>query len=128
ARRYRAQVPLHGANFDEAYARARAIAAERDMVFVHPFDDVRVIAGQGALGLELVEQCPDVDAVLVPVGGGGLIAGVAVAIKSRRPAVRVIGVPSEAIAAMRAALAARRPGTVPRAATTPRRTALRPGG
>ena len=117
ARRYHAEVILHGANFDEAYAQALAIAAERGMVFVHPFDDVRVIAGQGTLGLELLEQRPDVDAVLVPVGGGGLIAGVAVAIKSRRPAVRVIGVQSEVIAAMRAALDAGRPVTVPSAAT-----------
>jgi threonine dehydratase len=117
ARRYRAQVTLHGANFEEAYARAREISAERGMVFVHPFDDVRVITGQGTLGLELLEQRPDLDAVLVPVGGGGLIAGVAVAIKSRRPAVRIIGVQSEAIAAMRAALEAGRPVKVPPAAT-----------
>jgi threonine dehydratase len=117
ARRYRAQVILHGANFDEAYARAREMALERDMVFVHPFDDVRVIAGQGTLGLELLEQRPDLDAVVVPVGGGGLIAGVTVAIKSRRPDVRIIGVQSEAMAAMRAAREAGRPVRVPPAAT-----------
>jgi threonine dehydratase len=117
ARRYRARVILHGANFDEAYARARQIAVVLGMVFVHPFDDARVISGQGTLGLELLEQRPDVDAVLVPVGGGGLIAGVAVAIKSRRSGVRIIGVQSEAIAAMRAALQAGHPVTVPAAAT-----------
>ena len=117
ARRYQAEVILHGANFDEAYARALEMAGERGMVFVHPFDDVRVIAGQGTLGLELLEQRPDVDAVLVPVGGGGLIAGVAVAIKSRRPEVRIIGVQSEAMAAMRAARQAGRPVRVPPAAT-----------
>ena len=104
---------LHGANFDEAYAHARAIAAERAMIFVHPFDDPRVIAGQGTLGLELLEQRPDVDAVLVPVGGGGLIAGVALAIKARRSDVRIIGVQSEAIAAMREALKAGHPVKVP---------------
>jgi threonine dehydratase len=117
ARRYRAEVTLSGANFDEAYERAREIAAERGMVFVHPFDDVRVIAGQGTLGLELFEQQPDLDAVLVPVGGGGLIAGVAVAIKSKRPSVRIIGVQSETIAAMRAALQAGRPVKIAPAAT-----------
>jgi len=117
ARRYQAQVILHGANFDEAYARARDLAAERGMVFVHPFDDVRVIAGQGTLGLEVLEQRPDVDAVLVPVGGGGLIAGVALAVKARRPGTRIVGVQSEAIAAMRAALAAGGPVTIPPAAT-----------
>jgi threonine dehydratase len=117
ARRYGAQVILHGANFDEAYARARALATERGMVFVHPFDDARVIAGQGTLGLELLEQRPDVDAVVVPVGGGGLIAGVTVALEARRPGVRIIGVQSEAIAAMRAALEAGHPVTMPPAAT-----------
>ena len=117
ARRYRAQVILHGANFDEAYARALELAGERGMVFVHPFDDVRVIAGQGTLGLELLEQIPEVDAVLVPVGGGGLIAGVSLAVKSHRPAVRIVGVQSEAMAAMRAARHAGRPVRVPAAAT-----------
>ena len=117
ARRYRAEVILDGANFDEAYGRALEMAGERGTVFVHPFDDVRVIAGQGTLGLELLEQRPDVDAVLVPVGGGGLIAGVAVAIKSRRPQVRIIGVQSDAMAATRAAREAGRPVRVPPAAT-----------
>jgi threonine dehydratase len=117
ARRYHARVVLHGADFDEAHARARHIAAERQMVFVHPFDDLRVIAGQGTLGLDLIEQRPDVDAVVVPVGGGGLIAGTALAIKARRPEVRIVGVQSEAIAAMRAALEAGGPVTVPAAAT-----------
>jgi threonine dehydratase len=117
ARRYQAQVILHGANFDEAYARALQMAGERGMVFVHPFDDVRVIAGQGTLALELLEQVPEVDAVLVPVGGGGLVAGVSLAVKSRRPSVRIVGVQSEAMAAMRAARHAGRPVRVPAAAT-----------
>jgi threonine dehydratase len=117
ARRYKAEVILHGGNFDEAYARALAVAAERAQVFVHPFDDPRVIAGQGTLGLELLDQRPDVDAVVIPVGGGGLIAGVASAIKVRRPGVRIIGVEAEAIAAMRAALAAGHRVTLPAAPT-----------
>jgi threonine dehydratase len=77
ARRYGAEVVLHGANDDEAYERARSLQTERGAVFVHPFDDARVIAGQGTLGLELLEQIEALDAVVVPVGGGGLIAGVA---------------------------------------------------
>jgi threonine dehydratase len=104
ARRYGAEVILHGSNFDEAYERARALGAERGLVFVHPFDDARVVAGQGTLGLELLEQLPDVEAVVVPVGGGGLIAGVALAIKAKQPDVQVIGVQSSALPAMARAL------------------------
>jgi len=92
ARRYGAEVLLVGANYDEAYARAREVERQRDLCFVHPFDDERVMAGQGTLALELLEQRPDVEALLVPVGGGGLIAGVATAVKARTPRVRVIGV------------------------------------
>jgi threonine dehydratase len=117
ARRYGAEVILHGANYDEAYERAQAVVAERGAVFVHPFDDARVVAGQGTLGLELLEQIEPLDGVLVPVGGGGLIAGVAVAIKARRPAVRVIGVQSAAVAGMERALAAGQRVRVPAGAT-----------
>jgi len=106
ARRYGAEVILAGANFDEAYGEACKVATARGLVFVHPFDDPRVIAGQGTLGLELLDQQPDMEAVLVPVGGGGLVAGVGLAIKSRRPAIRVIGVQAEAIAAMHRSLQA----------------------
>jgi threonine dehydratase len=104
ARRHGAEVVLWGANFDEAYERALDLAAARRAVFVHPFDDARVIAGQGTLGLELLEQQPDMQAVLVPVGGGGLIAGLALAIKARRPDVRVIGVQAGSLPAMRRSL------------------------
>ncbi len=106
ARRHGAEVILFGANYDEAYGRARQLAIERGLVFVHPFDDERVIAGQGTLGLELLEQCPDMDAVVVPIGGGGLVGGVGLAIKTARPEVRVIGVQAEALDAMKQALAA----------------------
>jgi threonine dehydratase len=98
-------VILAGANYDEAYGRACQIASERGLVFVHPFDDDRVVAGQGTLGLELLEQRPEVEAVVVPVGGGGLAGGVGLAIKASRPDVRVIGVQAEALAAMKQALA-----------------------
>jgi len=117
SRRYGAEVILHGANYDEAYARAREVEAERGLAFVHPFDDPRVIAGQGTLGLELLEQRAEMDAVLVPVGGGGLIGGVALAIKSHRPSVRVIGVQAAALAAMRGALEARARVTLPAASS-----------
>jgi threonine dehydratase len=104
ARRYGAEVILHGSNFDEAYDRACALATERGRMFVHPFDDARVIAGQGTLGLELLEQLPELEAVVVPIGGGGLIGGVALAIKAKRPDVQVIGVQSSALPAMARAL------------------------
>ncbi|HEU4371297.1 MAG TPA: threonine ammonia-lyase [Methylomirabilota bacterium] len=117
ARRSGAEVILHGANYDEAYERARALGRERGAVFVHPFDDARVVAGQGTLGLELLEQVEDLDALVVPVGGGGLIAGVALAVKARRPAVRVVGVQARAVAAMQAALAAGERVRVPPGAT-----------
>jgi threonine dehydratase len=117
ARRHGAEVVLHGENYDEAYARALEIEAERGLVFIHPFDDPRVIAGQGTIGLELVEQVPDLDAVLVPVGGGGLIGGIGLALRALRPGARVIGVQAEETPAMKAALAAGRRVVVPAAST-----------
>ncbi len=91
-RAYGASVVEGGASLVEAFAAARARAEERQMAFCHPFDDPAVIAGQGTLGLELVEDLPDLSSVIVPVGGGGLAAGVAIAVKSARPGVRVVGV------------------------------------
>jgi threonine dehydratase len=116
ARRYGAEVILTGANFDESYAHAREVERARGLFFVHPFDDVRVMAGQGTVGLELLEQCPDADAVLVPVGGGGLVAGIATALASR-PDIAVIGVQSAALPGMVRALEAGRRTAVPAAAT-----------
>ncbi len=89
---YGAALVLHGADYHEAEAKAREIQAETGATFVHAFNDDAVMAGQGTLGLEIIDDLPDVDTVIVPVGGGGLIAGVATAIKSRRPTTRVIGV------------------------------------
>lgn len=91
-RNYGATVVEDNATLDDAMAAARARAQERAMAFCHPFDDPAVIAGQGTLGLELVEDVPDLSCVIVPVGGGGLAAGVAIAVKSQHPGVRVIGV------------------------------------
>jgi threonine dehydratase len=89
---YGAEVRLEGASYDEAQAHARELARERGAVLVHPFDDEAILLGQGTAGLELLEDAEALDAVVVPIGGGGLIAGMALAIKARSPATRVIGV------------------------------------
>jgi threonine dehydratase len=91
---YGAEVILAGANYDEAYAYAKEYGAQNSMTFVHPFEDQEVIAGQGTVALEIVESCSDLDAVVIPVGGGGLIAGMASAIKQINPNIEVIGVSS----------------------------------
>jgi threonine dehydratase len=101
-----ARVVLHGANFDESLAEAVRIMAEEGLTFVHPFDDDAVIAGQGTIGLELLEQNPFLEAVIVPIGGGGLIAGVATAMKEVNPRVRIIGVESQALPKMSASVKA----------------------
>jgi threonine dehydratase len=101
-----ARVVLHGANYDEAYAEARRLEREDALTFVHPFDDPVVIAGQGTMGLEILEQVPDLEAVVVPVGGGGLVSGVAVAVKALAPKIRVIGVETEVLPCMLAAIEA----------------------
>lgn len=99
-----ARVLLHGSGYDEAAGRAAELAAETGAVYVHPFDDLEVMAGQGTIGLELLEQLPDFDAIVVPVGGGGLIAGIATVLRERKPRVRIIGVESRTFPGMRRAL------------------------
>jgi threonine dehydratase len=96
-----AQVELFGANLDESLERARQLEAEHGYAFVHPFDDPAIIAGQGTVGLEILEQVPDVEAIVSPIGGGGLISGVATAVKALRPEVQVFGVQSEAAPSMK---------------------------
>ncbi len=95
-RGYGGEVVFHGRDFGAAYAHALALAEEKGFVFVPPYDDELVMAGQGTIGLEIMEALPDVNAVVVPVGGGGLISGIAVAVKSARPEARVFGVEAEA--------------------------------
>ncbi len=95
-----ARAVLFGETFDESYAEARRLGEERGLTFVPPFEDELVIAGQGTIGLELLEQAPEMEAVVVPVGGGGLISGIATAIKQRRPEVKVYGVQTETAPAM----------------------------
>ena len=103
-RQYGAQVLLHGDDYDMAFAEAHRLSQGRGLTLVHAFDDPWVIAGQGTIGLELYEQNPDLDAVIVPVGGGGLIAGIGLALKTLKPKIRIIGVQSESIPSMQAAL------------------------
>jgi threonine dehydratase len=91
-RRYGGRVVLHGVDYSEAQAKAHEIEAEEGRTYVHAFDDPAVMAGQGTLGLEILDQCPEVDTVVVGIGGGGLISGIATAVKARSPETRVVGV------------------------------------
>jgi threonine dehydratase len=115
---YKARVVLKGSNYDEAYAEALRIQKEEGLVFIHPFNDPLVIAGQGTIGLELLEQCPDLEVVLVPIGGGGLISGVACALKEKKPGIRVVGVQTSTIASMKASIEAGRLMDLTAAGTT----------
>lgn len=108
-RAFGAGVRFHGATLSESMAEAQRLAAAEGCVLVHPYDDERVIAGQGTIGLELLEQLPALTAVVVPIGGGGLIAGIALAIREQRPDVRIYGVEAAAAAS---ALASRRAGRI----------------
>jgi threonine dehydratase len=111
-RGFGAEVIQEGENLGESLEVAKAIAARTGQTFVHGFDDAEIIAGQGTMGLEILEDVPDVDAVIVPVGGGGLIAGVGTAIKSLRPHVRIIGVEPRNAPTLRASLDAGKPMSV----------------
>lgn len=103
---YGAEVVSYGTIWDEANEKAKELVRNQGLIYVHPFDDEQLIAGQGTLGLEIVHDWPDVDAVIVPIGGGGLIAGVAMAMKSHNPKTRVIGVESSDGPAMKASIEA----------------------
>ncbi|MFJ7237008.1 threonine ammonia-lyase [Streptomyces olivaceus] len=111
-REYGAEVRLHGQVVDETLAAAQEYAERSGAVFIHPFDHPDVIAGQGTVGLEILEQCPEVRTVVVGIGGGGLVAGIAVAVKALRPDVRIVGVQAEGAAAYPPSLAAGRPVAV----------------
>jgi threonine dehydratase len=109
---YGAEVVLHGNIWDEANEKAKELVRTEGLTYVHPFDDEQLIAGQGTLGLEIVQDWADVDAVVVPIGGGGLISGVSMAVKSHNPKIRVIGVESSDGPAMKASIEAGRLETI----------------
>ena len=96
-----AHVVLHGERFDDAYAHARELEASQGYVFVHPFDDVAVMAGAGTVGLEMLEDAPDLDTLVIPIGGGGLISGIATAAKALKPGIKVVGVEAELYPSMK---------------------------
>jgi threonine dehydratase len=127
-RRFGAEVVLHGANYDEACVEAQRRCVEQGRTFIHPFDDCAVMAGQGTLGLELLEQLPDVDVLVAAIGGGGMISGVACAIKELNPKVRVIGVQTSRLPSMKAAVDAGKVVTLPVAATLADGIAVRRAG
>ena len=103
-RSHGAEIILHGDNYDDAQAHARAVAAERGRLVVHPYDDEKIIAGQGTLALEMLAAWPQLDVLIVPVGGGGLIAGVAIAARAIRPDIEIVGVQAERYPSMYCAL------------------------
>jgi len=111
-RGYGAEVVLHGSIWDEANEKAKELVQRDGLTYVHPFDDEQLIAGQGTLGLEIAQDWPDVDAVVVPIGGGGLISGVSMAMKSHNPRIRVIGVESSDGPAMQRSIEAGRLETI----------------
>ncbi|HVO62478.1 MAG TPA: threonine ammonia-lyase [Terriglobales bacterium] len=125
---YGAEVILSGANYDEAFEQALVRAQEQGLTFVHAFDDDAVIAGQGTLGLELVQQQPDLDAIIVPIGGGGLIGGVACAIKETNPKIQIFGVQPSRLPSMKVAVAEGKPVTIKAAATVADGIAVRRAG
>ena len=127
-RGFGADVILHGTNYDAACDEAMRLCAADGMTFLHPFDDHAVINGQGTIGLELLQQVPDLEAVVVPIGGGGLISGVACALKETNPAIRVVGVQTERLPSMLRAIEQGAPVTLPAEATIADGIAVRRAG
>lgn len=127
-RGYGADVVLYGANYDEAFAEALRQSEADKIPFVHAFDDETVIAGQGTLGLELLEQHPDLEVFVVPIGGGGMIGGLACAVKEKNPKVRVIGVQPSRLPSMKVAVAEGKPVTLAAAVTIADGIAVRRAG
>jgi len=127
-RGYGGEVVLHGANYDEAYEEALRLSVQDRLTFVHAFNDDAVIAGQGTLGLELLEQHPDLEVVVVPIGGGGLIAGIGCALKETNPRIQVIGVQPARLPSVKVALSEGKPVTLPPAVTIADGIAVRRAG
>jgi threonine dehydratase len=127
-RGYGADVVLHGANYDEACEEAIRRSQEGSLTFIHPFDDDVVIAGQGSIGLELIQQHPDLEAVIVPIGGGGLIGGIACALKESNRKIQVFGVQPSRLPSMKVAVAEGKPVTLNPASTIADGIAVRRSG
>ena len=127
-RAYGAEVVLHGTNYDEAYEKAVEQSRDEHLTLIHAFDDDSVIAGQGTLGLEILSQHPDIEVVVSPIGGGGLIGGIACAVKETNPRVKVFGVQPSRIPSMKAAVAQGKPVTLESAKTIADGIAVRRAG
>ena len=127
-RAFGAEVILHGASYDEACEEATRLCQMEGSTFIHPFDDPDVISGQGTIGLELLEQVPDLEAVVVPIGGGGLISGIGCALKEQNPKIRVVGVEPEKLPSMLRAREAGAPVTIAQEATIADGIAVRRAG
>ncbi|HEX9119749.1 MAG TPA: threonine ammonia-lyase [Terriglobales bacterium] len=127
-RAWGAEVVLEGTNFDDTFAAALERCRQAGAIFIHPFDDERVMAGQGTLALELLDQLPNLDAVVVPVGGGGLIAGMAVALKETNPSIQVIGVQTALLPSMLEAVKQGKPVNLPGKSTIADGIAVRSAG
>jgi threonine dehydratase len=127
-RAYGAEVVLHGTNYDEAYEKAVEHSRENHLTLIHAFDDDAVIAGQGTLGLEILEQQSDIEAIIVPIGGGGLIGGIACAAKATNLSIKVFGVQPAKLPSMKAALSQGSPVTLPAAVTIADGIAVRRAG
>lgn len=127
-RDYGAEVILCGTNYDETCEEALRRCAEQHLTFIHPFDDEEVIAGQGTAGIEMLQQHPDIEVFVVPVGGGGLIAGIACAVKEVNPKTQVIGVQTSKLPSMKAALESKAPVTLPAKVTIADGIAVRRAG
>ena len=127
-RGFGAEVILHGANYDEACTEATRLCEAEGMTFIHPFDDPLVIAGQGTIGLELLEQVENLEAVVIPIGGGGLIGGIACALKELRPEIRVIGVQTARLPSMQRGIREGHPVTLEPATTIADGIAVRRAG
>lgn len=127
-RAYGAEVILHGADYDEAYEKAVQQSHDEGLTLIHAFDDNAVIAGQGTLALEILQQHPDIEAIVSPIGGGGLIGGIACAVKETNPAVKIFGVQPSRIPSMKAAVAQGKPVTLDSAKTIADGIAVRRAG
>jgi threonine dehydratase len=127
-RAFGAEVVLHGANYDEVYQEALKRSVDQGLTMVHAFDDDAIIAGQGTLGLELLQQHPEIEAIVVPIGGGGLISGVACAVKETNPRIQVWGVQPARLPSMKVAVAEGKPVTLAPAATVADGIAVRRAG